>query len=96
MPPKIKSRAYQPAGASRQQKFRQRPRAEIAFALVAHRNRARFGFLAADDQHVGNLLHLRVANFRLQFFVAVVEMRAETGGAQLGGDVTSHTRRIFR
>ena len=45
-----------------------------------------FGFLAANDEHVGNFLHLRVANFGLQLFVAVVEMRAEARGAQFAGD----------
>ena len=71
---------------------RQRARAEVAFAVVADRNGARFGFLAAHDGHVGNFLHFRVANLGLQFFVAVVEMRAKAGGGQLRRDLLWRTR----
>src|ERR1700722_15218526 len=67
--------------------FGKRPGAEVSLALVAHRDGAGFGFLASDDQHVGDLLHLRVANFRLQFFVAVIEMYAEAGRSQFGGNI---------
>ena len=79
-------------GLQIQNKLRERPRAEIAFALVAHRDGARLRFLSADDQHVGNFLHLRVANFGLQFFVAIVEVRAEPGVLQRGRQLSSRTR----
>ncbi len=52
-------------------------RAQVALRAVAHGDGAGFGFLAADDQHVGNLFELGVADFRLQLFVAVVQMGAE-------------------
>src|SRR6266581_6413817 len=44
--------------------------AEVALGTVADGGRAGFGFLGADDQHVGNFLELRVADFRGQLFVA--------------------------
>src|SRR3990172_3532494 len=50
------------------------PRAQVALAVVAHRDALRLGLLAADHGHVGNLLHLGVANLGLQFLVAVVEI----------------------
>ena len=65
---------------------RQRLRAQVAFAMMAHGNRARLGFLAAHHGHVGNLLHLRIANLGLQFFVAVVQRGANPGGAKLRRD----------
>src|SRR5260370_32235946 len=77
------------------EKFREWPRAEIAFALLAHGNGARFGFFAPDDQHVGNFQELRIANFRLQLFVAVVEMRAESGVLQSGGTFFPALRAFF-
>src|SRR6266478_7276977 len=48
--------------------------AEVAFAAMADGDGAGFGFLGADHEHVGNLLHLRVADFGWELFVAVVEM----------------------
>src|SRR6266852_4524751 len=51
--------------------------AQVALAAVADGDGASFGFLGADDQHVGNFLELRVADFGGQLFVAVVEMHAE-------------------
>ena len=50
--------------------------AEVALAAMADADGAGLGFLGADDEHVGNFLHLRVAYFRGQLFVAVVEMHA--------------------
>src|SRR6185437_1319004 len=57
-------------------KFINRLRAQVAFRAMAHRNGAGFGLFATDNQHVRNLLQLRVANFGLQLFVSVVEMNA--------------------
>src|ERR1700689_1408802 len=57
-------------------------RAQVALRAVAHGDGTGLGFLAADDQHVGNLFELGVADFRLQLFVAVVQMRAEAGSFQ--------------
>src|SRR5229473_3197694 len=61
--------------------------AEVAFAAMANGDGAGFGFLGADDQHVGNFLELRVADFGGQLFVAVVEMRAEIVALQSFSDV---------
>src|SRR5216683_5818778 len=77
------------------QKFREGTRAKIALALVAHRDGTSFSFLAADDQHVGNLLELSVANFRLQLFVAIIEMRAEAGVLQSSGNFFRVFREFF-
>src|SRR6204780_4927854 len=52
-------------------------RAQVALRAVAHGDGTGLGFLAADDQHVGNLFELGVAGFGLQLFVAIVQMRAE-------------------
>src|SRR5208283_1071615 len=38
---------------------------------------AGYGFLGTDDQHVGDFLHLRIADLRGQLFVAVIEMHAD-------------------
>ena len=43
--------------------FGERPRAEVAFAAVADRDGAGFGFLGADHEHIRDLLQLRVADF---------------------------------
>src|SRR6266404_1838827 len=61
--------------------------AEVAFAAVADGDGAGFGFLGADDQHVGNFLHLRVANLGGKFFVTVVEMDADIVTLESFGDV---------
>src|SRR5215469_10070453 len=61
-------------GAEVGDKLLQRPRAQIALRPVPHRHCARFRFLPADNQHVGDLLDLRVADFRLQLLIPVVEM----------------------
>src|SRR6266568_3417511 len=61
--------------------------AEVALAAMADGDGASFGFLGANHQHVGNLLELRVADFRRQLFVAVVEMDAQLVTLQSFGDV---------
>src|SRR6266436_4150074 len=61
--------------------------AEVALAAVADGDGASFGFLCANHQHVGNLLELRVADFRRQLFVAVVEVHTEVVALQSFGDV---------
>src|SRR5690349_16649211 len=38
---------------------------------------ARFGLSGADHEHIGNFLHLRIADLGRQFFVAVIEMDAD-------------------
>src|SRR5579863_3328133 len=63
----------------------ERSRAKITLRAVPYRDGACFRFLAADDEHIGNFLELRVADFCLQLFVAVVEMRAEARVFQLLG-----------
>src|SRR6266478_5373748 len=61
--------------------------AEVAFAAMADGDGAGFGFLGADDQHVGNFLELRVADFGGQLFVAVIEVDANIVALQSFGDV---------
>src|SRR6266851_3985405 len=61
--------------------------AEVALAAMANGDGAGFGFLCANHQHVGNFLELRVADFRRQLFVAVVEMDAQLVALQSFGDV---------
>src|SRR5260370_29126570 len=58
---------------------------EVALGAVADGDGASFGFLGANHQHVGNLLELRVADFRRQLFVAVVEMDAQLVALQSFG-----------
>ncbi len=55
---------------------------EIAFETVADRDRASFAFLFADDEHVGNELHLGVADFRVDLGAAVVARHAQAGVEQ--------------
>ncbi len=52
-------------------------RALIAVLAVADRDALVLGLAIAHHQHVGNLLQLRVANFEVDFLVAVVERHAE-------------------
>src|ERR1700721_3938227 len=54
----------------------------VAFGAVADGYCASFGFFAADYQHVGDFLQLRVADFGLHFFVALVEFNSNAGGKQ--------------
>src|SRR5712692_11234802 len=69
--------------------------AEVALAAVAHRDRASIGFLAADHEHVGHLLELCVADFSLQFFVAVVQVRAEASGGKRCSDFAGVVEELF-
>src|SRR5690348_261918 len=57
----------------------ERARTQVAFSAMPHRHSAGVGFFSAEDQHVGNFLELRVADFGLQFFVAIVQVNAEAG-----------------
>ena len=52
----------------------------VALGAVADGYCAGLDFLAADYQHVGDFLQLRVADFCLHFFITVVEFDANTGG----------------
>src|SRR6266487_4903643 len=61
--------------------------AEVALAAMADGDGASFGFLGSDDEHVGNFLELRVADFRGQLFVTIVKMDAEVVALQSFGDV---------
>src|SRR5208283_3257595 len=70
-------------------------RAEVAFAAVADADSAGFGFLWADDQHVGNFLHLRITDLRGQLFVAVIEMHADTVVFQRFADVFRVVLHLF-
>src|SRR6516165_2423217 len=55
----------------------ERARAEVAFHSMTNANGARFRLFGADDEHIRNFLQLRVADFRGQLFVAVVEVSAD-------------------
>src|SRR6266566_4412237 len=61
--------------------------AEVALAAVADGDGAGFGFFGADNEHVGNLLELRVADFCRQLFVTIVKMDAEVVALQSFRDV---------
>src|SRR5207253_6258109 len=69
-------------GAKCSEKGRQRLRTQVALAVMAHRNSARFGFLTAHDCHIRNFLQFRVANLGLQLFVAVIERGGKARGAE--------------
>jgi hypothetical protein len=70
-------------------------RALIALGAVADADGAGFGFLRADYEHVGNLLHLGVADFRGQLFVAVVEVHADAVALQSFVNVLGILRHFF-
>src|ERR1700726_1361046 len=61
--------------------------AEVAVAAVAYGDGAGFGFFCANDEHVRDFLHLRVADLGRQFFVAVVEMDANAVSLERFSDV---------
>src|SRR5258706_3893034 len=56
--------------------FGERLGAEVTFAAVAYGDGAGFGLFWADDEHVRDFLHLRVADLGGEVFVAIVEMDA--------------------
>ena len=47
------------------------------------------GFFFADDQHVGNLVELSVADLRADFFGRVVVGGTQTGGFELVESLSS-------
>src|SRR6266581_8743714 len=59
--------------------------AEVALAAMADGDGASFGFFGADNEHVGNFLELRIADFRRQLFVTIVQMDAEVVALQSFG-----------
>src|SRR5690349_7140260 len=59
----------------------------VAFRAMADGHGSGFGFLRAYDAHVRDLLELRVADFRRQLFVAIVEMRTKMVALESLGDV---------
>src|SRR6266702_1462155 len=61
--------------------------AEVALGAVADGDGASFGFFGTDDEHVGNFLELRIADFRRQLFVTIVKMDAQIVALQSFGDV---------
>src|SRR4051812_3839931 len=63
---------------------RHRPR--VAVAMLAHGDRARLRLAVADDEHVGHLAHLRVADLAPHRLGAVVDLGAHARGRQLGQD----------
>src|SRR5579872_2949057 len=65
----------------------ERARTQVTLEAMPDRDGARFGFFPADDQHIGNFFELRVADLGLQLFVAVIEMRSQTGFFELGCDL---------
>src|SRR5713226_7947879 len=62
---------------------------------MPHGDRAGFGFLAADHEHVGNLLQLRVPDFCRQLLIAVVEVHAQAMALQRFGDVLRVIHHFF-
>src|SRR6266571_1261423 len=61
--------------------------AEVALAAMADGDGASFVFFGTDDEHVGNFLELRIADFRRQLFVTIVKMDAQIVALQSFGDV---------
>src|SRR4051812_15784997 len=59
--------------------LRDRHRARVAVAVLAHGDRARLGLPVADDQHVGHLAQLRVADLAPHGLGAVVDLAAHAG-----------------
>ncbi len=55
---------------------------EIAFHPIADGYRAGIAVAFADDEHVGDQLHLGVADFGVELFTAVVAGDAEAGVAE--------------
>jgi len=80
----LRSPARLDFGAEFGEKFCQRLRPNVALTVMPHGNAARLGFFAAHHGHVGNFLQLRIADLGLQFFVAIIERGAESGGAEFG------------
>src|ERR1700687_2003809 len=68
---------------------------EGAFAAMGDRDGAGFRFFAADYQHVWDFLHLGVADFRRELFVAVVEMHAHVVTFEGFGDVLGVVDHFF-
>ena len=60
-------------------------RAEVAVRAVARGNGAVLHVAVADDHHVGDLLHLRVADLAADLLVAVVDLDAEAPVFELLG-----------
>ena len=53
---------------------------------MADRDLARLGFALAHDQHVGNLLQLRLADLESDLLATLVDLGAQAGGSQRRGD----------
>ena len=62
-------------------------RAEIAALTGTDGNDAVFDLFIADDQHIGDLLHLRFADLEADLFIAQVCLDAHTGGVELFCDL---------
>src|SRR5438034_1655106 len=54
------------------------------------------GFLLPDDEHVGDLLELRIADFRSQLLVAAVHFDPQAGLPELGRGVVRVIQKLFR
>src|SRR5204862_8039503 len=64
----------------------QRQRPEVALLVAAQRHRAVLRLAVADDEHVGHLAQLGLADLAADRLRAVVEVRAQPGGAECGRD----------
>src|ERR671919_993656 len=60
----------------------EREGASVLAAARAQAHGALLGLAAADDEHVGHLAHLRVADLVAELLVAVVQLGAHPGGSQ--------------
>ena len=54
------------------------------------------GFLLPDDEHVGDLLELRIADFRPQLLVAAIHFDPQAGLPELGRGVVRVIQKLFR
>src|SRR5260370_29293526 len=75
--------------------FGERLGTEVAFGAVADGDGAGFGFFGADHEHVGDFLHLGVADFGRQLFAAIVEMDADVVALERFSDVLGVVGNFF-
>src|SRR6266516_2202783 len=64
-------------------------RALIAFKAIPHGYLPALGFLVADDQHVGHLLGLRLADFGPHFLVSVIQLDSRARLSKPGDHLTA-------
>src|SRR5947207_3747223 len=64
---------------SHRQEFIQRLRFEVLARSETYRDRALFLLAISDHEHVGNLLHLRIADLRIHALHTCIDLDAQAG-----------------